>query len=59
MSREEKLTKLRSRLAECREQRPVHAGSTDADYLFRKRVNAAIDLLVAWLDFELTEYLPE
>lgn len=53
--KQEKLAKLRRTLAKCKEQRPVYAGKTDADYLFRKRVNATIDLFLAWLDFELAE----
>lgn len=52
-TRQEKLAKLRRALAKCRGIPDVHAGRTDADYLFRKRVSAAIDLLLAWLDFEL------
>lgn len=49
---QEKLAKL---LAKCKAIPAVHAGDTEADYLFRKRVNAAIDLFLAWLDFELAE----
>lgn len=44
---------LRQDLAECKTIRPVHAGSTDADYQFRDRVNKVIDLFLNWLDYEL------
>jgi len=47
--------KLRQDLAECKAIRPVHAGSTDADFALRERANKVIDLYLNWLDYELSK----
>ena len=44
---------LRYALVECKEVRSIAAGSTNADFQFRKRVNMVMDLLLDWMEYQL------